>query len=248
MKNRRNFYRILHIQPEAPGEIIKASYRGLMTKLNAHPDRGGDNETAALINQAYAVLGDPLKRKKYDEMLHSRYRQEDSTFSYDKTGASTTGRSNTYQAYSKSAGTSGQRDQNTCIFCNTEIFQGTASFCMQCESPLTPAYSITTNRICELFGRRTVPRISKTGTLTIYFSWPHPGYPAWLRDLSRIGFCILTTYAPKTGQNIKFNSVFLNGIARVVAVRSYGNFFAVHATFLTAEFVAKTGVFVSEKA
>ena len=37
MKNRRNYYRILHVQPEAPLEIIKASYRGLMTKLNVQP-------------------------------------------------------------------------------------------------------------------------------------------------------------------------------------------------------------------
>ena len=73
INNRRNFYRILHIQPEAPAEIIKASYRSLMTKLNVHPDRGGDHESAVLINQAYAVLIDPQKRRKYDEMLLSRH-------------------------------------------------------------------------------------------------------------------------------------------------------------------------------
>jgi DnaJ-class molecular chaperone len=75
MNNRRNFYRILHVQPEAPFEIIKASYRSLMTKLKVHPDLGGDHESAVLINQAYAVLSDPKKRKQYDEMLHSRKSQ-----------------------------------------------------------------------------------------------------------------------------------------------------------------------------
>ena len=44
MQNRRNLYRILHVQPEAPLEIIKASYRSLMTKLKLHPDLGGDHD------------------------------------------------------------------------------------------------------------------------------------------------------------------------------------------------------------
>ena len=69
MQNRRNLYRILHVQPEAPLEIIKASYRSLMTKLKLHPDLGGDHEAAVLINQAYAVLGDPERRRRYDDLL-----------------------------------------------------------------------------------------------------------------------------------------------------------------------------------
>ena len=42
MENRRNYYRILHVQPDAPTEIIKSSYRTLMQKLRMHPDLGGD--------------------------------------------------------------------------------------------------------------------------------------------------------------------------------------------------------------
>ena len=49
-KNRRNYYRVLHVQPDAPIEVIKASYRALMGPLRHHPDLGGDHETAALIN------------------------------------------------------------------------------------------------------------------------------------------------------------------------------------------------------
>ena len=63
MNERRNYYRILHVQPDAPTEIITASYRSLMTTLRMHPDRGGDHETAAVINQAYDVLSDPAKRR-----------------------------------------------------------------------------------------------------------------------------------------------------------------------------------------
>ena len=53
---RRNLYRLLYVQPEAPVEIIKASYRTLMSVLRLHPDLGGDHERAARVNAAYEVL------------------------------------------------------------------------------------------------------------------------------------------------------------------------------------------------
>ena len=37
-EERRNLYRILHVQPEAPPEVIKAAYRALMITLRGHPD------------------------------------------------------------------------------------------------------------------------------------------------------------------------------------------------------------------
>jgi len=69
MKNRRNYYRILHVQPDAPVELIKASYRTLMHKMKHHPDLGGDHETAVIINEAYDTLIDSKKRKAYDASL-----------------------------------------------------------------------------------------------------------------------------------------------------------------------------------
>ena len=45
----------------APYENIKASYRTLMQKLKAHPDLGDDEWSAAVINEAYAVLADTEK-------------------------------------------------------------------------------------------------------------------------------------------------------------------------------------------
>ncbi|MFM1991563.1 MAG: hypothetical protein RJA99_4520, partial [Pseudomonadota bacterium] len=66
---RRNHYRILHVQPEAPAEVIKASWRALMQRGRAHPDLGGDPQRAALINEAYAVLSDPARRLDYDRAL-----------------------------------------------------------------------------------------------------------------------------------------------------------------------------------
>ena len=67
MENRRNYYRILHIQPDAPVAIIKASYRTQMQKLRMHPDLGGDEWNASLLNEAYQVLSDPGRRRTYDK-------------------------------------------------------------------------------------------------------------------------------------------------------------------------------------
>src|SRR6187402_1375762 len=71
MENRRNYYRVLHVQPDAPVEIIRTSYRTLMQRLRMHPDLGGDHWNAALINEAYEVLCDPAKRAAYDR-AHQR--------------------------------------------------------------------------------------------------------------------------------------------------------------------------------
>ena len=70
--NRRNYYRVLHVQPEAPVEVIKASYRTLMTQLKVHPDLGGSHAQAAMINEAWAVLGDAERRAAYDRLLRRR--------------------------------------------------------------------------------------------------------------------------------------------------------------------------------
>ena len=69
MKNKRNYYRLLQVQPDAPYEIIRASYRTLMRELKNHPDLGGEISNACLINEAYEILGDSVKRADYDKKL-----------------------------------------------------------------------------------------------------------------------------------------------------------------------------------
>jgi len=74
MKSRRNYYRLLRVQPDASLEIIKQCYRTLMQKLHHHPDLGGDEWNASHINMAYATLRDPKKRAAYDQIL---FKQQD---------------------------------------------------------------------------------------------------------------------------------------------------------------------------
>ncbi len=73
MDNRRNFYRILRVQPDASFDVIQQSYRSLMQKLRLHPDLGGEVRNARIINQAYAILRIPELRAAYDVKLLSQY-------------------------------------------------------------------------------------------------------------------------------------------------------------------------------
>lgn len=67
MRNRRNYYRILHVQRDAPPAVIRASYRAILQRLGVHPDLGGENAEAALVNEAYHTLSDPVRRAAYDK-------------------------------------------------------------------------------------------------------------------------------------------------------------------------------------
>jgi hypothetical protein len=69
MKNRRNYYRLLQVQADAPTEIIRSSFRTLMRELKQHPDLGGSHWEATLLNEAYETLTDPKRRAAYDRGL-----------------------------------------------------------------------------------------------------------------------------------------------------------------------------------
>lgn len=78
-----DYYKTLGVDKKANPDEIKKIYRKLALKY--HPDRNPNNKQAEEkfkeINEAYAVLGDPEKRKQYDtvgsENFHQRYTQED---------------------------------------------------------------------------------------------------------------------------------------------------------------------------
>jgi len=65
----RDYYKILGVDRKATDKDIKKAYRRLAKKY--HPDVNQGNKEAEqkfkLANEAYHVLGDPEKRKKYDE-------------------------------------------------------------------------------------------------------------------------------------------------------------------------------------
>jgi len=67
---RKDYYEILGVSRDVDEKAIKRAYRRLAMKY--HPDRNPGKEKEANdkfkeINEAYAVLGDPEKRKQYDQ-------------------------------------------------------------------------------------------------------------------------------------------------------------------------------------
>lgn len=68
-----NYYQELNVGKDASDQEIKASYRKLAFEY--HPDRNQStqaSERMKAVNEAYAVLSDPDKRKQYD-MLYQQY-------------------------------------------------------------------------------------------------------------------------------------------------------------------------------
>jgi DnaJ-class molecular chaperone len=72
---KKDYYKILGIEPEASEEDIKKAYRQLAFKY--HPDRNPGNKQAEEkfkeISEAYAVLMDKDKRWQYDQLRNSRW-------------------------------------------------------------------------------------------------------------------------------------------------------------------------------
>jgi DnaJ family protein A protein 2 len=70
-----NYYKILEVDNNATNDEIKKSFRKLSLKY--HPDRNGNNpefiQKIQEVNEAYEILGDPVKRQSYDFELNSPF-------------------------------------------------------------------------------------------------------------------------------------------------------------------------------
>ncbi len=93
----RTHYDNLKVSQDAPFEVIKAAYRSLIQKH--HPDRNGDDPEShrilSIINQSYEVLSDPESRKKHDEWIAKKLKEQQPKRKAVRSKVSTTRESST---------------------------------------------------------------------------------------------------------------------------------------------------------
>ena len=135
MINNRNYYQILHVQQDAPVEVIRSSYRTMIQRLKMHPDLGGDHDKAAIVNQAYTVLTNPKKRAEYDASLEVNAQANSTEYERKPTNSGTPESSTNYYREVEPS--------KYCSFCQTAHNLGNAietdSICAACGSTLYPA-------------------------------------------------------------------------------------------------------------
>lgn len=236
MTNRRNYYRILHVQPDAPAEVIRASYVTIMQKLKGHPDLGGNHETAVLINEAFETLHDPASRAAYDQRLAHEQRTP-------------AARPETFAA--QRARRAAAAAAFLCSFCQSPIVPGSDArldaVCGRCDGPLHPAERhARRNSSC-----RAIERVARKLPVRFFITWPQTRpYGAVTEDVSINGMKFVTTIDLVPGERVKIETDLCNAVAVVRHARQEANspFWVIGVEFLTLLIKPTTGLLVSTTA
>ncbi len=226
MRNLRNFYRLLHVQPDAPVEVIRASYRTLMREMKQHPDLGGSDSGAALLNEAYQTLRNPVLRAAYDRELSVRFERKSRPSNVHVGHA----RSVPFCPYCRSTLTHSNEAAQICPICGENLRAGREM--AQADS-----------------SRRAVMRIKRNDVLFYCARSPQRAYEAKMIDLSPRGMRFLCYQNLVPGTVLKINGSELNASAIVTNHRQElvdgHNLHSVGVSFLEVEFDSPRGSFLS---
>jgi len=233
----RDYYRILHVNPNAPVAIIHASYRTLRQRLGAEP-AGADAAQAALLTEAYEVLSDQNRRAAYDLARDLAASPDD------------------YAATTVLDPDAERFAAHRCLFCGSahglERALDRDDDCATCGSPLFPAER---HRL-EYSGQRMLKRTPKRREIDLYVSWPQGApFTAEMRDLSLNGMQIAVGAPLQLNQIVKIDCPTCATVARVAHCERERSDpsgaperWIVGVEFLTLRFRTTRGAFVSVRA
>jgi len=225
MQNRRNFYRILHVQPDAPPEVIRTSYRTLMQRLKMHPDLGGDHWQAALVNEAFATLRDPEKRAAYDRMLAGSPAgppKDRAPGAGPRPATAAPDAPPPPPAAAVQAATPAwpacraARATNACAFCgesqSAQDAMEPAAVCWRCDSPLFP----TAKHRRETGSGRALDRMPRSIAVTIHLSGSGPqAFGVTTEDISINGARFTSAVELAAGHLLKLDCAFCTAVGIV---------------------------------
>jgi curved DNA-binding protein CbpA len=213
MRNRRNYYRILHVQPDAPAELIQMSYLTLMRRLRLRQDPGGNPANAALVAEAYATLRDPVRRELYDRSLRQRRVATSVATQHDAPLPS---------------------HMHLCAFCDTphseQAVLALHSHCDVCGSPLHPAdRSLRGDNT-----RRTLDRLDRKFPISFSLPWsPDLVGTGVTEDISIAGMLFTTTTELLPDDRLKIESAFCSAVGIVRHATEVHAHWRVGVEFLT---------------
>jgi curved DNA-binding protein CbpA len=226
MKNRRNYYRILQVQPDAPSEVIRASFRTLMLELKQHPDLGGASLDAALLNEAWETLRDPERRAAYDQAL--RTFKVKRAFELNRVAPTAV----------------------LCPVCEQPYpgEPGPDSRCATCQSPLPSGKTSA----CQKSNGRSIARIKKEQPILYYSAWPGEAREAKMVDFSPKGMRFRCRDRLAVETVVKIKSELFEASAMVTNVREENvadrTSYAIGVAFLAIAFLEPRGTFLSTSA
>ncbi len=220
-----DYYALLRVDRHAPLHVIRASYRRLMQQENIHPDRGGDAAVAALINKAYAVLGNAERRAAYDRELEAA------------TGVASEPQPKVFDPHRE------------CVFCETpRIGKIESNRCRTCGAPL---HVVAAER-WEPSDKRAIARIDKRLEVTVFTDWRQSeGFRARTEDVSLQGVRLVSARRLGVGQRVRIVSPMLEAVGRVSNCSTQSRVFApaysAGIAFITLCMLQSTGGFVSRR-
>jgi len=228
----QNYYEVLGVDRDAPIGDIRASYRRLMQHDGNHPDLGGNTQIAALINRAYAVLKDPVKRQDYDARLE--------ILSHIATGVNIEPEPTLLDP------------ATNCLFCEQPhgyILSDTDELdCQTCGSPLR---TVDNSRM-DPDDTRSIRRLGRKLEILLYTHWNQAeGVAAMTVDVSPHGLQLTTRSDLRPGQRIRVVGRALEAVGNVThsVRRSQGwrNVTVAGVSFLTLRILSPVGGFVSHR-